>query len=369
MDSREGRNGQGQKRRPKSAASNNIMKKRRALARRRRKALLRLLLLLVILGVVLTGVVFAGLTLVNWGQHLYGEYQHLYAGYTERQEARRGTLDPRFDGYTNVLVLGLDDGAGGMPPPVGADGQPIKVKKADTILVVSLDNGTGRVRFINIPRDTLVTVPVSGVQAKLSDVYPAGGAPLMVRQVNNLLGISIHQYVVMDMKAFAHFIDALGGIDVYVETDMNYEDPEAGLSIHLAQGYRHLDGAKSLDYLRYRGEDLGDVGRVQRQQKFVKAIYSKILQFDTLPRLPAIADIFKNEVETSAEVFDSAHLANVLRGISSEQPISVMLPGSTAENDYTIWIPDGAAIQSRMQELFRPSDIEQGKSAEKEEEN
>jgi anionic cell wall polymer biosynthesis LytR-Cps2A-Psr (LCP) family protein len=192
----------------------------------------------------------------------------------------------------------------------------------------------------------------------------------MVRQVNSLLGISIHQYVVMDMKAFAHFIDALGGIDVYVETNMDYQDPEAGLTIHLEQGYRHLDGAKSLEYLRYRGEELGDVGRVQRQQKFVKAVYSKILQFETLPKLPAIADIFKNEVETSAEVFDSAHLANVLRGISSEQPISVMLPGTTAENDYTIWIPDGAAIQNRMQELFRPSDIEQGESStDKEEAN
>ena len=354
----------------KSTTRDNIIKKRKALARRRRRALFRLLLILIILGAVLTGVAFAGLTLVSWGQHIYGEYQKMYAGYTERQEARRGAVDPRFDGYTNVLILGLDDGAGGMEAPLDAEGQPIRIKKADTILVVSMDNGSGRVRFINIPRDTLVTVPVSGVQARLSDVYPAGGAPLMVRQVNSLLGISIHQYVVMDMKAFAHFIDALGGIDVYVETNMDYQDPEANLTIHLEQGYRHLDGAKSLEYLRYRGEELGDVGRVQRQQKFVKAVYSKILQFDTLPKLPAIADIFKNEVETSAEVFDSAHLANVLRGISSEQPISVMLPGTAAENDYTIWIPDGAGIQNRMQELFRPSDIEQGESStDKEEAN
>ena len=99
------------------------------------------------------------------------------------------------------------------------------------------------------------------------------------------------------------------------------------------------------------------------------SLSGKLLQFETLPKLPAIADIFKNEVETSAEVFDSAHLANVLRGISSEQPISVMLPGSTAENDYTIWIPDGAGIQNRMQELFRPSDIEQSESTDKEEKN
>ena len=81
----------------KSATRDNIIKKRKALACRRRKALFRLFILLLILGAVLAGVAFAGLTLVNWGQHLYGEYQKMYAGYTERQEARRGAVDPRFD--------------------------------------------------------------------------------------------------------------------------------------------------------------------------------------------------------------------------------------------------------------------------------
>ena len=179
MDRNDGRDRPRAKVPRKGTSRDNILKKRRALARRRRKALLRLTLLLMIFGLVLAGVAFAGLTLVNWGQHIYGEYQKMYAGYTERQEARRGAVDPRFDGYTNVLVLGLDDGAGGMQGPPDAEGQPAKIKKADTILVVSMDNSTGRIRFINIPRDTLVTVPVTGVQARLADVYPAGGAPLI----------------------------------------------------------------------------------------------------------------------------------------------------------------------------------------------
>jgi len=87
-----------------------------------------------------------------------------------------------------------------------------------------------------------------------------------------------------------------------------------------------------------------------------------------VPRLPDIADIFQKEVETSAEVFDSAHLANVLRGISGDAPVSLMLPGTPAENDENIWLPDAAAIQARMQELFRPADLENARTGEQQEE-
>ena len=345
----------GKKRRVSSATKANILRKRKLQAQRRRRALFRLLLLMILLVAILTGIIFAGYKLVTWGSYLYSEYQAMYQGYTERQEKRRGTIDPRFDGYTNILVLGVDDGVGS----VYADpNNPTAFKQADTILVISLDNGTGRVRFINIPRGTWVQTPSGGQQGRIADLYPEGGAPLMVREINSLLGISIHQYIVLDMQTFAHLIDALGGIDVYVETNMNYEDAAGGIKINLQQGYRHLSGAEALQYLRYRGSDMGDVGRVQRQQKFVKALYSKLLQLDTVPRLPMVADILQNEVETSAEVFDSAHLANVLRGISGDMPMSVMLPGTPAVGDETIWLPDMAEIQARMQELFRPADLE-----------
>ena len=115
------------------------------------------------------------------------------------------------------------------------------------------------------------------------------------------------------MSTFADLIDVLGGIDVYVEEDMDYDDEASGLSIHLKQGYQHLDGDAAQKYLRFKDEKLGDVGRIQRRQRFIKALYEKVLQLETIPKLPAIADIFRNRLTTSAEIFDSAHLANVLR--------------------------------------------------------
>jgi anionic cell wall polymer biosynthesis LytR-Cps2A-Psr (LCP) family protein len=179
-----------------------------------------------------------------------------------------------------------------------------------------------------------------------------GVAPLMTRQVNALLGISIHQYIVLDMQVFSELIDALGGVDIYVEEDMNYDDAEGGIAIHLPQGYQHLDGRQAQQYLRYRSDDLNDLGRMQRQQRFCKALYQNLLQFKTLTKLPTIADIIKQRVETSAEIFDSMYLANTLRHLSNVPPESIVLPGAPAADDASIWVLDDAALAQRMQELF-----------------
>ena len=232
-------------------------------------------------------------------------------------------------------------------------------KRADAILLVSMENATGKVRILNIPRDTWVPMAQEKGETRLSHVYAVGGAPLMVRTINQMFGISIHQYVVIDLDTFAKIIDAVGGIDIYVERDMDYDDPEAGLSIHMRQGYRHLDGVGAECYLRYRSDDLGDLGRTQRQQKFVKAFYAKLLRVDTLPKVPQIADILKQNVTTSAELFDSVHIGNVVRKLNAQPPCTIMLPGDFARDDDTVWIMDRKATDKVIHELFPPEEAEQ----------
>lgn len=325
----------------------NILRKRKLKQRKRRLRIFRLLVLLVLMALVGTAMIFLTYNIYSWGSNAYQELRSMYQGYEERREARMGVADEKFNGYTNVLILGIDE---------GANQDEAYERRADTIMVLSLENETGRVRVITIPRGTWIQEPHTGYQGRISNLYAAGGAPIMVRAVSQLLGISIHQYVDLDMNAFAQIIDTLGGIDVYVEEEMNYVDPEAELSIHLSKGYQHMDGETAQKYLRYRSNDLGDVGRIQRQQKFVKTFYQKLLQLETLPKLPAVADIFQNSLTTSAEVFDSAHLANVLRRLSSEQPMTVMLPGDSANGDDTVWVADMQAVQDKIGEMFPNAD-------------
>ena len=318
----------------------NINKKRKAMRRRRLRRILRGIFMSVIMILICSAVLFVGFGAYNIASRAYDEINSMYEGYNERRTARTGEIDPKFDGYTNILILGIDDGENGG-------------READTILLLSFSNDTGKSRLISIPRDTWVSADSSA--GRVGSLYTWGGASLIVRHVSNLLGISIHQYVVIDMETFAELVDIFGGVDIYVEENMDYEDPESGLEIHLGQGYQHLNGEESQKYLRFRSEKLGDVGRVQRQQKFFKAFYSKVLQLETIPKLPAIADIFRNKMETSAEIFDSAHLANVLRRMSSDPPSTIMLPGT--EDELGIWQPNLKEIDAKIQELFPIQDI------------
>ena len=316
----------------------NVEKKRKSMRRKRRVKTLRLVFALVVLCLIGVAILFVGYGIYSAGSRVYNEFTEMYQGYNDRKTSRLGTADPKFDGYTNILILGVDDSIR---------------QEADTILVLSFSNDTGKSRIISIPRDTWITM--QGNSGRIGTIYGWGGVNRMVKEVSRLLGISIHQYIIIDMATFAELIDVLGGLDIYVEENMDYDDEAAGLSIHIGQGYQHLSGEEVQKYLRYRGEKLGDVGRVQRQQKFIKALYAKVLQLDTIPKLPAIADIFRNKMETSAEIFDSAHLANVLRRMSSDPPTTLMLPGS--ENLDGAWVPNVAELEARMSELFPLQDM------------
>lgn len=325
----------------------NIKKRRKERARKRRIAVLKSIVRLIFTVFLMAAICTAGYYVIGFGIQAYRDVRDMYEAYLIRQEANRGEIDVRFDGYTNVLVLGLDDA-------VNMDND--EEKRADAILLISMENATGKVRILNIPRDTWVEMPQNKGETRLSNVYAVGGAPLMVRAINQMFDISIHQYVVIDLATFGRIVDAVGGIDLYVEQNMDYDDPEAELSIHMRQGYRHLDGKGAEYYLRYRSDDLGDLGRTQRQQKFVKAFYAKLLRVDTLPKIPAIADIIKQNVTTSAELFDSVHIGNVIRKLSIEPPRTIMLPGDFSRNDDTVWIMDRAATDEIIHELFPPEE-------------
>ena len=345
------------KKAPMSSTRANIERKRKELRHRRRMRFLRFLAFLAVFSIFLVIAGFICMTLYHWGSGIYAEYQIRHEAYLKKQAARAPEIDPKFDGYTNILVMGVEDRATSGPERLDDVGEPLR--PADTLLLLSIENDTGKLRILTIPRDTWVPVPGSSYENRIASLYETGGASLVVLAVEKLLDVSVHQYVTIDMATVTDLIDTLGGVDLYVETDMDYDDPEANLAIHLKQGYQHLTGAQAVGYLRYRSTDLGDVGRAKRQQMFVRALYEETMQVATIPKLPAIAEILQTRVTTSAEIFDSAHLANVLRSMSREAPDVWMLPGTTAEGDDTIWMPDTQAVGEGVAKLFpAPETIE-----------
>lgn len=315
----------------------NIQAKRRIRRRYRRLQFFRLLIFLSILG----GIGWGGYRVFLWGGEVYNHYYGMYQAYMAQKASHRTALDEQFDNYMNVLLLGVDEG--------GEDG----AKNADSVLLVSLDKGAGRVRVLSIPRGTLMTA-ADGTPETISRIYRAGGPTEAVRAVRALLGVTLHYYAVIDPKILAELVDAVGGIDLYAEMPMDYEDPEARLAIHIRQGYQHMDGDTVQKYLRYRSGELGDIGRIQRQRRFVKAMYAKLLQLDTVPKLPQLAKLLQARVTTSVEVWDSGQLAAVVQTLSPDPPETAMLPGAPKVGDDRVFLPDLLKVREKIAELFPP---------------
>lgn len=256
----------------------------------------------------------------------------------------RKTADAALGQRVNILILGVDEGDSETP------GAP---KRSDTVIVASVDPADGSVSMLSIPRDTRVAIPGRTGYDKITHAYAYGGAGLATRTVEAFLGVPINYYVTMDWKGFVSVVDILGGVDLYVEQDMNYDDPYAGLSIHLKKGYQHLDGEKAGQYIRFRHDELGDIGRVHRQQRFLKAMTDEMLQVGTLLKLPALTATLRQYVASDMPPLTMLKLANTLKGFKDGGLKAELLPGNFATIDgLSYWVADKEGTKALVQTLF-----------------
>ena len=234
--------------------------------------------------------------------------------------------------YINILLLGIDNGDLENP------GSP---QRTDTMMVLSISKEEGSIHLLSIPRDTKVTIPGHKGSEKIAHAFFYGGADLAKRTVEDLLQLPIHHFMVIDWQAFIKTIDQLGGVDLYVENNMHYEDPYANLEIHLSKGYQHLDGSQAGQYVRFRSDELGDIGRVQRQQRFLKAFTEQTLQVSTLLKLPAFLRTYEQYVTTDITGYEMVKLANQLKSFRTGNLYTEMLPGNFATIDgLSYWVHD-----------------------------
>lgn len=169
----------------------------------------------------------------------------------------------------NVLILGVDDGG----------------ERSDTLILAAASPASG-LWLLSIPRDTRVSIPGRQGLDKIGHAHAYGGPELASRTVSALIGAPVHGYVEFDFRAFAAAVDALGGVEIDVEQRMSYRDPYQNLKIDLRPGLQTLRGGEALQYVRFR-DGTGDIGRIQRQQKFVAALLDQAFSPSRIWRLPA----------------------------------------------------------------------------------
>ena len=314
----------------------------------------RLLLVLILLSSIVYGSYIVISEIYSWGSFKYAQYQEAHPSKPQKPPIPPQFTDRRFENYTNILFIGIDD------KPV--EGIAESGRYADALMLVSMDHTNGEIRFLSLPRTIKTSIDGRKDPEYLSFTYYYGGAPLTVNTVSQLLNIPITQYVALDRKSIAKFVDTIGGINLYVENNMDYEDPVSGTSVHLTQGYQHLTGDMSQQYLIFRNDDLGDIGRIQRQQKFAKALFEKMMSLETIPTLPTILDIWENNIDTNINILDISNLINLLDTLSTTEIKIKMLPGNlTPTGD---WVPDNARVEQEINDMFPPVPEDTTKDAE-----
>jgi len=291
---------------------------------------------------------------------VYWGYSVLQGVYTEVEGPEIPSVKP--GQRINVLFLGLDAGtsSGGKPISVRSDAAP---SRTDTMILASIDPDTKKVGILWIPRDTRVKIPGRDGYEKVAHAHAYGGPKLAMTTVAEALGVDVHYYVRTDFEGFVQIVDILGGVEMYIDHHMYYEDPYQDLLIDIKPGQQVLDGKKALEFVRYRSYPNADIGRVEAQQRFAAAVMSKAFRVGTILKLPSLAKEVLNWVDTNIEPTRVLSLANIARQVAESDVELATLPGKDAYimdhgQNLSYWVMDSVEAAAVVDTLIRGIDRE-----------
>lgn len=259
---------------------------------------------------------------------------------TTSQDTQIST-DPysRKKGYYTFLIAGTD----------------VISNNTDVLMMASLDTVKGEVNIVQIPRDTFVNKTVGGYQTvtRVNSVYAAAynrstasgsrGATARHVAMKDLkarleasLCVNLDYYALVSTSSFRKIVDAIGGVWFDVPEDMDYDDPEQGLSIHLKKGNQLLDGKAAEGLIRFRsGYAQGDLDRVSVRANFLRAMMKQVKENLTADALATIVSELLTSVDSSVSLTDAVYFAKQLYSVSSEKFTVTTLSGSSVMNPQT----------------------------------
>ena len=244
---------------------------------------------------------------------------------TDNALAPKVSGERKSDDYYTILLLGRDTGGGG---------------NCDTMMLVSYDVTNQKMTVMSIPRDTMVNVPWD--VKKINSVYNYyGGGDKGIEaldgKISDLIGFVPDYSVIVEWAAVGKLVDAIGGVYFDVPRDMDYVDPYQDLSIHIKKGYQKLTGEQAMGVVRWRhnnsggGYSTGDLGRIETQQAFMKAVIQQLLQVKNVTKIQKFAEIFEKNVKTDLSVQNLFWFGKsaIMGGLSMDNVNFVTMPNKT----------------------------------------
>lgn len=239
--------------------------------------------------------------------------------------------------------------------------------RTDVVFVVHYDSEQESIDLISVPRDTRVAVcdevedllgKSYGV-TKFNAVHAYGGKEhgpeAAILQLEDLLGISIDHYVKVNFDALVEIVDAVGGVEVDVPQDMKWDMSDTGdITINLKKGLQTLDGHKALQLVRFRRYADGDVGRIQVQQLFLKALMEKVLSTESIVKnLGDYIEVTYKYVKTDVSLADALKYASYITKVDLQKINMETLPGvGQYVGGVSYFIHDPAATREMVDRVF-----------------
>lgn len=268
---------------------------------------------------------------------------------------------PRLTRSVNILVLGikvLTSDLVNPPSDLQKLGYHALVNSfdglSDTMLLIRFNPHTNQLAVLSIPRDTRTYI--EGGLAKINEANLYGGPALTAESLSELLGgVAIDRYVRINVQGVEKLVESLGGIQVNVPKDMKYQDDSQHLYINLKAGEQRLNGDQALQFLRYRYDDYGDIGRIQRQQMLMRALVEQALTPTTIARLPKILSVIQSNVDTNLKVEELLALVGFAAQTNRSNIQMLMLPGDFSapdEFELSYWLPNYGRIDQLVEQYF-----------------
>jgi LCP family protein required for cell wall assembly len=213
----------------------------------------------------------------------------------------------------------------------------------NTDVMVTLQLRDGRTELVQVPRDTYIDSTRYGVM-KANALYSSGGPDMVKQELSRLLDARVDRYVVLNLDAVTRLADALGGVEVDVPKRMYYVDNSQGLYIDLYPGRQLLKGAELEGFLRFRHDELGDIGRMERQKLVLAEVFRKLANPAMVGRLPQLMKIAGSDLRTDLSPLD---MGTLVTAMATTKLSSSRLPGAPYwHDDLSYWMPDVSAPQA-----------------------
>ncbi len=245
----------------------------------------------------------------------------------------------------NILFLGMDR-------TVDRD-KTLGVYRTDTNFLANINLDTKKIQILCIPRDTYVYIPIIDKYDKINHAYVWGGMGKKGIQstmdtVNRFIKYDkIDYYFAIDMEPIPDIVDDIGGVDLDVEIDMKNH------GANLSKGFQHLYGESSYQYIHWRYSGDGDIGRIKRQQRFVKAMYSKLKDSKQLVEAVELVFKYNKYIKTNMNPIKLISIAKIAADIEKEDVSYYMVPGNFKNiNKISYWSISEKQLDSILKEIF-----------------